>query len=202
MSFSKRQGTLTVESPVVLLRSRTVHEGWGRFLIAKLRLPDGTEIDREIEDHGSAVAVLPYDPERRIVLLVKQMRTPAFFAEGAEAVLEAPAGRLDSDDPEACARREAFEEVGLRLNKLEPVAVAWGMPAVSTERLHMFLAAFTAVDEIALGGGLAEEQEHIVVERRTLPELGRMIDTGELADLKTLALALTLRLRRPELFVE
>jgi hypothetical protein len=29
-----------------------------------------------------------------------------------------------------------------------------------------------------------------------------MIDTGELADLKTLALALTLRLRRPELFVE
>jgi 8-oxo-dGTP pyrophosphatase MutT (NUDIX family) len=134
--------------------------------------------------------------------LVKQMRTPAFFAEGLEGVLEAPAGRLDSDDPEACARREVLEEVGLRLNKLEPVAIAWGMPAVSTERLHMFLAAFTAVDEVASGGGLAEEQEHIVVERRTLPELGRMIDMGELVDLKTLALALTLRLRRPELFVE
>jgi nudix-type nucleoside diphosphatase (YffH/AdpP family) len=202
MSFSRRRGPPTVESPVVLLRSRIVHEGWGRFLIAKLRLPDGTEIDREVEDHGSAVAVLPYDPDRRITLLVKQMRTPAFFAEGVGAVLEAPAGRLDSDEPEACARREALEEVGLRLNKLEPVAVAWGMPAVSTERLHMFLAAFSADDEVASGGGLAEEQEHIIVERRTLPELGRMIDTGELVDLKTLALALTLRLRRPELFVE
>ncbi len=201
MTSSTRGQALPPKSGAVLLNSRVIHEGWGRFLIARLRLPDGTEIEREIEDHGSAVAVLPYDPDRRIAMLVRQMRTPALFAAGIQTTLEAPAGRLDSNDPEACAKREVFEEVGLRLNRLEPVTSAWAMPAVSTERLYLFLAPFAEGDQIGAGGGVPEEHEHIVIEQRTLPELGRMIDMGELVDLKTLALALALRVRRPELFI-
>ena len=85
------------------------------------------------------------------------------MSAGADALLEAPAGGLDEDDPEACARREAEEEVGLVLRDLEPVAAAWTMPGVSTERLHLFLAPFRAADRIGEGGGLAEEHENIVV---------------------------------------
>ena len=83
---------------------RVIHQGWGRFLLARLGLPDGQEIDREIEDHGAAVAVLPYDAERRVALLVRQFRPPAFYASGRTEMLEVPAGRLESADPEPARR--------------------------------------------------------------------------------------------------
>ena len=179
---------------------RTLYEGWGRFLIARLRLADGQVIDREIEDHGRAVAILPYDPERRVALLVRQLRPPALLAGGHVHTLEVPAGRLDSDDPEACVRREAFEEVGLKLRTIERVAEAWAMPAVSTETIHLFLAAYSPGDRVGPGGGLAEEQEQIAVETVPLARLAAMVDAGDLVDMKTLVLAFALRHRHPELF--
>ena len=77
---------------------------------------------REIEDHGRATAVLPYDPTRRVALLVEQFRTPAFYAAGVTSVLEVPAGLLDESEPEEGARREAFEETGIAGLALHPTA--------------------------------------------------------------------------------
>ncbi|MFL5083145.1 MAG: NUDIX domain-containing protein, partial [Microvirga sp.] len=133
-------------------------------------------------------------------ILVHQFRAPVFHVAGADALLEAPAGGLDEDDPEACARREAEEETGLVLRDLEPVAAAWTMPGVSTERLHLFLAPFRAADRVGEGGGLAEEHENIVVVETALADLAGMADRGEIEDLKTLALVQSLRLRHPALF--
>jgi hypothetical protein len=90
---------------------RPVHEGWGRFMTARVALPDGRLADRQIEDHGTSVCVLAYDPGRRVALLVRQPRTAAFYAAGVPDMLEAMAGRLEGDaraDDEA--RREALEE--------------------------------------------------------------------------------------------
>ncbi|HEX8166759.1 MAG TPA: NUDIX hydrolase [Beijerinckiaceae bacterium] len=178
----------------------TLYEGWGRLLKLWIEQPDGHVIGREVEDHGAAVAVLPYDPGRRTVLLVRQFRAPLAHACGEDSLLEAPAGMLDEDDPEDCARREAEEEVGLRLTALEPVGAVWSMPGVSTERMHLFLAPYAQGDRIAAGGGLAEEHENIEVVEMPLSELAGMAEHGALADLKTLALVQALRLRRPELF--
>ncbi|HKH35125.1 MAG TPA: NUDIX hydrolase [Beijerinckiaceae bacterium] len=183
-----------------ILSVETLHEGWGKLLLLRIELPDRHVLKREVEDHGAAVAVLPYDPERRLAVLVRQFRAPAFHAAGKADVLEAPAGMLDEGDPEACARREAGEEVGLALGALERVGAVWTMPGVSTERIHLFLARYSQADKIGAGGGLAEEHENTVVVETSLPELGRMAERGELADLKTLALVQALRLRRPELF--
>jgi len=176
------------------------HERWARMFVATVRLPDGETTLRDIEDHGRAVAVLPYDPERRVALLVRQFRAPPFHAAGEAEMLEAPAGRLDETDPAACARREALEEVGLRLGALEPVLVTWTMPALSTERAHLFLARYRASDRVAAGGGLASEHEGITVAETPLAELAAMADAGTLTELKLFALVQTLRLRRPELF--
>lgn len=184
-----------------ILRLDTRHDGWASFHIATVRLPDGVEIRREIEEHGPAVAVLPYDAERRVTLLVRQFRTPAFFAGGQESVLECPAGLLEEPDAEAGGRREVLEEVGLALGPLESVGCVWSMPGVSTERMHLFLAPFSAADRRGAGGGLADEHERIQVVEIALPELGRMAGDGGLDDMKTLCLYQALRLRRPELFV-
>jgi len=184
----------------VIRGTRLVHDGWGRFLVADIAMPDGSRLAREIEDHGRAVCVLPYDPERRLALLIRQFRAPPFYADGTLDLLEAPAGLLDEADADEGARREAYEETGVRLAQLEPVSRVWSMPGISTERMDLFLGAYRRADRVGAGGGLAEEGEDITVVEMGLDELARMSDRGEITDIKTLTLLLALRLRRPELF--
>ena len=183
-----------------VLRIRTVYEGWARYRIATVRLADGQEVEREIEDHGPAVCVLPYDPERRVALLVRLFRAAAHVSGAPGEMLEAPAGLLEEDDPEAGARREVLEETGVRLGALEPVATVWTMPGISTERMSLYLAAYAAGDRVAAGGGVADEHEGITVVEMPLAELAALAARGALADLKTLALVLALCQRRPDLF--
>lgn len=180
--------------------TRVVHEGWGRFLVASIRLPDGQVIRREIEDHGAAVAVLAYDEERRVALLVSQFRAAVFLACGREAVLEIIAGGLEDETTEECVRREAMEEGGLRLGAVEKIVDAWPMPGISTERITLYLARYTADDRVAAGGGLDEEHEGITVIELPLTELAAMADGGALTDLKSYACVQALRIRRPDLF--
>ncbi|GJE60425.1 NUDIX domain-containing protein [Methylobacterium trifolii] len=184
----------------IIRGTRLVHDGWARFLVAEVTMPDGTRMTREIEDHGRAVSVLPYDPGRRVAMLVSQFRAPVFFAGGPETLLETPAGILDEGDAEDGARREAYEETGLRLGALEPVVSAWTAPGISTERMDLFLAAFSEADRAGPGGGLAEEHEAITVHEMPLSEIAAMSDAGAITDMKTLVLVLALRLRHPDLF--
>ena len=186
--------------PHEIIALEQVHDGWAKLYVATVRLPDGRTMSREIEDHGEAVTVLPYDPQRRTAMVIRQFRAPPFHVARVETTLEAPAGILDEDDPEACARREAMEEIGLRLTTLEPVAVAWGMPGISTERAHLFLARYSAADRVDAGGGLEDEHEEIEVCELALDDLAAQADGGGVADLKLLVLVQTLRLRHPGLF--
>lgn len=186
--------------PYEIQAIRAAYEGWCRLLVATIRTSDGQTIKREIEDHGDAVAVLPYDGDRRVAMLVRQFRPPVFHAAGQAETLEVPAGLLDDDDPETCARREAFEEVGLRLSTLEPVMASWSMPGVSCERIHLFLAPYSAADRTGAGGGLEGEHENITPTEIVLNELATSADSGGLSDMKTFALVQTLRLRHPHLF--
>jgi nudix-type nucleoside diphosphatase (YffH/AdpP family) len=187
-------------SKPVIERSDPIHAGWTALTIATVRLPNGQIIRREVEDHGSATAVLPYDPDRRVAMLVSQLRVPILVSGETADILEAPAGIVETADVEACARREALEEVGLKLGTLEPVTVAWSLPGISTERMALFLAPYSHSDKVEAGGGLDDEHEFITVHELSLAELAHMADTGELPDLKTFALLQTLRLRKPGLF--
>lgn len=180
--------------------TKIVHEGWGRFMIATIRLPDGQIIRREIEDHGAAVAVLAYDAERRVALLVSQFRPAVFLVSGQEALLEVIAGGLEDESIEECVRREAMEEGGLRLGRLDKIVDAWPMPGISTECITLYLAPYSARDRIGQGGGLDDEHEGITVVELPLAELAVMADNGDLTDLKSYACIQALRIRRPDLF--
>jgi nudix-type nucleoside diphosphatase (YffH/AdpP family) len=183
-----------------LLGTELRYKGWSTLLVASIRLADGQIIKREIEDHGNAVAVLPFDPVRRTAIVVRQFRAPVLQAGGDPMLIEAIAGLAEGADPADCARREAMEEAGLKLGAVELVVRGWGMPGISTERMDLFLAVYAAVDRVAAGGGLAEEHEDIEVIELPLGELAAMVDAGKIADMKTLALVQTLRIRQPELF--
>lgn len=186
--------------PAVIKLERT-HRGWASMSIATVRMPDGRLLSRDVEDHGCAAAVLPYDPVRRTALLVEQLRAAALIAVGATHTLEAIAGIVEGqDDPADTARREALEEGGLRLGALQHVATAWSTPGVSTERMALYLAEYGAEDRVGDGGGVAHEDEEVRVVEMGLKDLAAMMASEALVDMKTLVLVQTLRLRRPDLF--
>lgn len=192
---------MSTKTPPKILDERLVHDGFSRFRIVRLQTADGTILHREIEDHGFAVAVLPYDPDRRVALMVQQMRPPLLVSGGPDLLTEVPAGLMEEgEDPAESARREAEEETGVHLRSLQPLGRTWPMPGISTEMIHLFLATYGVSDRVSAGGGVADEHEDITVLEIPLATLAAQADAGELPDLKTHLLVNALRLRRPELF--
>ena len=186
--------------PVELKKVETLHQGYCTLMLATLAGPDGSIFTREIEHHGRAAGVLPYDPQRRCVLLVSLPRAPVIWAGGPPELAEAPAGMIQDEDAEDCVRREALEEAGVRLGRLEPIGSPFSSPGVSSERIDLFLAAYALADRVAAGGGADGEQEHIAVMEVPLAQLWSWVEQRRIEDLKTLALTFALRARRPELF--
>jgi len=135
-------------------------------------------------------------------VLVRQFRAPVFFASKAEETLEAIAGVIEQEEAAACVRRETREEALLELDSLERVFAAWTMPGISTERMHFYLAVYSGGPRPEARGGIAGDHEHTIAVEISLNALARMADADELADVKTLLLLQTLRLRRPHLFAD
>jgi nudix-type nucleoside diphosphatase (YffH/AdpP family) len=186
---------------VDIVDTREVYGGWSKLLVATIRLPDGRTIKREIEDHGEAVCVLPYHPQRKTAVLVRQWRVPVLYAsKEPQQLLEAVAGVIEDIDAVTCAHREVMEEALLKLDSLEPVFTAFTMPGLSTEHMHFFFAVYSGDPRPEVRGGVDEDEYTVAVEIG-LAELARMADHNRLPDTKTLLLLQTLRLRRPDLFV-
>ncbi|KLK94112.1 NUDIX hydrolase [Microvirga vignae] len=178
----------------------TVYEGWRKILKMTVQMPDGRTMTREVLNSGDAAAVLPYDLERRKVILVRQFRAPVMHIEGHPDFLEAVAGLLDGDEPEICARRETMEEAGIRVDRLEPVGHFWSAPGITTERLHLFLAPYTEADRVGEGGGLAHEHEDIEVLEVSFEELAGLMASNTIADMKTMILVQALQMKHPQVF--
>lgn len=182
-----------------VLDAKTLFEGWSTFRLIRFRMDDGSELERTVEHHGDAACVLPYDPDRKVALLVRQFRAPTALL-GEEPFPEPPAGIIDpGEKAEQSAWREAMEETGLDLKTLEPLGCFWSSPGSTTERSHLFLAAYCAADRTGTGGGV-DDHEDIETLEVPLKALAARLDGGGAADLKLLSMVLSLRLRRPELF--
>ncbi len=183
-----------------ILDRKIAYTGYLTVEQLRVQVADGAIVSREIERHGDAAAVLPYDIERRCALVVRLFRAPVFCATGAESLEEACAGTIEREDEVSAARREAFEELGVSLGTMELVARVWSSPGVSTERQSLFLASYTPEDRTGLGGGVVGEHECITVVERPLSQILHDIEQGGVTDGKLVTLIFALRSRRPELF--
>lgn len=191
---------------VDILSRAVLLKGWGELTSTTIDLvgPDGSRIRqvREIYDHGHAAAVLPYDRERGCVMLVRQFRLPPHLCGDNGWLLEVPAGLLDADRPEAAARREAEEESGLRLNRLDFAFAAYASPGSLTEKVHCFIAPYCKADTVSAGGGLAEETEAVEVIEMPFATAMAMLADGRILDAKTIMLlqhlALSGAMARPQ----
>jgi len=158
-------------------------------------------INRECLERGHAVAVLPYDPQRDQVVMIKQFRVGALEQRDGPWLLEIVAGIIGPGESKLeVARREAMEEAGCDLLDILPVCEYLVSPGGSTESIMLYCG---RVDTAGIGGvhGLAEEHEDIRV--LVLPSdaaLG-LLHSGRVLSATTLIALQWLALRREQLRV-
>ncbi len=143
---------------------------------------------RQSYDRGHAAVILPFDPLRKTVLLVKQFRLPVHLQGDDGLLIEACAGLLEGDDPETCIRKEAEEELGYRLGAVRRIYDIYMSPGSVTERLSFFMAEYSPFDRISDGGGNAHEGEDIEVLEMLLSEALALVRSGGIVDAKTVML--------------
>ena len=143
----------------------------------RLSLPNGEQTDIDVVEHSGAVTLLPIDDQGK-VWLVRQYRHPA-----KSELLELPAGVINKDEtPEACARREIREEIGMSARELLKLGEFFMAPGYSSEYMYVFLATGLNPDPLQ-----ADEDEFLSVEKIPLDQLYQMAEQGEIRDSKTLA---------------
>jgi nudix-type nucleoside diphosphatase (YffH/AdpP family) len=187
------------DAPILIRSVEVLSDDWAilKKFTFDYRRRDGS-LERQVRqtyDRGHGAVILPYDPERGTVLLVRQFRLPAYVSGHPGPLIEACAGLLDEDDPETCIRREAQEELGYRLRNTEPVFHVFMSPGSVTERLMFFIARYSPDDRIGQGGGDRHEGEDIEVLEVSLEGALGMIDEGQIVDGKTIMLLQHLKLK-------
>ncbi|MBL9033220.1 MAG: NUDIX domain-containing protein [Rhodospirillaceae bacterium] len=192
--------TLPATDRVVIDKVETLSDDWYvlRKYHIRYRRKDGSEqrLTREAYDRGNGAVILLYNRARKSVILTRQFRLPALASGHPDGMLlEAPAGLLDADDPESAIRREAEEETGFRVAKVEKLFAAYMSPGSVTEQLHFFAAAYEDADKVSAGGGHAGEGEDIEVLEVPFAEALKMVEDGRLIDAKTILLLSYARLK-------
>ena len=183
---------MSADAPIRIRSVETLSDDWATLkkFTFDYRHRDGrveTQV-RQAYDRGHGAVILPYDPERGTVLLVRQFRLPAYLEGHPEKLIEACAGLLDKDDPETCILREAEEELGVRLCDPQRIFEAFMSPGSVTERLVFFVARYSPEDRVGSGGGDVHEGEDIEALEVSLDDALAMIDRGEIIDGKTIML--------------
>jgi 8-oxo-dGTP pyrophosphatase MutT (NUDIX family) len=159
------------------INSQVVYDGkLVNLRVDTVRLPDGSERQREVVEHPGAVGILPVLPDEQLVL-VRQYR----HAVG-RMLLEIPAGtREPGEGPEACAIRELREETGCVTPELKELVRFFVSPGWATEELIVYLATDVT------GGPAAPEADEMLEVVQVRPDtVVHLIRSGEIADSKTI----------------
>lgn len=141
----------------------------------QVRLPDGSQSQREYIRHPGAVVIIPLLDDGR-VLLERQFRYP-----NNQVFIELPAGKIDpNEDPLDCAKRELREETGYSANDWQFVCTIHNAIAYSDEHLDIYLA-----KGLVAGDTQLDEGEFVELITATPREMLQWVREGKITDVKT-----------------
>ncbi|RCU51752.1 ADP-ribose diphosphatase [Corallincola holothuriorum] len=179
------------DKDVELLAKQTLYAGF--FSMVKYRLRHklfaggwSEEMDREVFERGHAVVVLPYDPESDSVVIQEQFRVGACATTSHPWLYELVAGIIEpGESAEEVAHREAAEEAGLTLGRVEHLFSYLVSPGGTTERIELYVG---EVDSRGIGGlhGLANEHEDIRVQVLPRSQVLAMLADGQVENAATI----------------
>ena len=165
-------GFFAVET--LTLRHRLFEGGWSQ------------RFQRELFQRGDAVGVLPWDPVSDEVVLIEQFRVGAIRDEDSPWMLELIAGSVAPEEPDALvAHREAEEEAGCRVDRLEPIATFYPSAGACSEQIRLFIGEAT-VTHPGTVKGLDIEHEDILVHQIPRNAALEMLDRNEINNGHTL----------------
>ena len=143
-----------------------------------VRMPNGREVTVDVVRHSKSVVLVPV-PEPGKVVLIRQYR----YAVNAH-LWELPAGSVDAgESPEAAAKRECHEEIGLVPSTVVRLTAMYPTPGYCDEEMVFFrVSGLEETDEQAH----VDEDEDIEVMTFDLREARDMVRRGEITDMKTL----------------
>ncbi|EIJ0937505.1 ADP-ribose diphosphatase [Vibrio cholerae] len=176
VSFNKKD--------VEILNKETLFKGFFRMVKYRFkhkRFAGGWSkpVEREMFERGHAAAMLPYDPIRDQVVIIEQIRVGAL--EHAQPwQLEIVAGVIDTDESaEQVVRREAEEEAGLTVGRIEKITSYYPSSGGCSEKLDVFIG---EVDCSQAGGihGLDCEGEDIKVHVMSRTEAYQLVKDGRI----------------------
>lgn len=176
---------------VELLDTEVLSDNWYtlRKVTYRIRRSNGAweTQSREAYDRGNGATILLYDRSRGTVILTRQFRLPTYVNGNASGMLiEACAGLLDQDNPEACIAREAREETGFEIRNARKIFESYMSPGSVTEVLHFFVADYSREQRVTAGGGV--DDEDIEVMEMPFSTALAKITSGEIRDAKTIML--------------
>jgi GDP-mannose pyrophosphatase NudK len=144
---------------------------------------------RESYDRGNGAVILLYNPSNKSVVLTRQFRMPTFMNGNTDGMMiEACAGLLDNDQPEACIIRETEEETGYKIAAAKKIFEVYMSPGSVTEIIHFFVAEYSKDMKVNDGGGVEGEHENIEVLEIPFEKAIQMVANGEIKDAKTIML--------------
>ena len=142
-----------------------------------VKMPNGRTITVDVVRHAKSVVIVPI-PEPGKVTLIRQYR----YAVNAY-LWELPAGSVDEGEtPEAAARRECHEEIGLVPSTVVRLSAMLPTPGYCDEEMIFFrVSGLDETDEPAH----VDEDEDIDAKTFELRDAREMVRRGEIIDMKT-----------------
>ena len=188
---------------IVIEKRETLFQGFYRLDKLHLRHRQfaggmGPLLTRELFVRPPAVGVLIYDPATDEVLLIEQCRVGA-LDDIHPWQMEIVAGLVESgEQPEDVVRREAEEEAGVVLGKVERVMEFMPSPGGSDERFALYVA---SADLSQAGGvhGLPEEGEDIRVNVMSVNQALSALERGRINNAPCILALQWLALNKPRL---
>ena len=148
---------------VVVAGREVLAEGFRRYERLRVRR-SGENVPRPLDvlRSGPAAAVLPIDPGRDEVVLLRQFRLAVHLANGRGNLVEIVAGHVEADEqPAEAARRECVEEIGVAPGLLVELFTYLTSPGMSDEEITLFLGVVDASGVPQRAGAAAEHEETV-----------------------------------------
>jgi nudix-type nucleoside diphosphatase (YffH/AdpP family) len=129
------------EKDIQVREVETLSDNWytlQRVTFEHARSDGGRQtVAREVYYNGPGAPVLPIDPWRGTVLLIRQFRIPVHMNGDPAMLIEACAGMVEKGDaPAETTHKELEQETGYRARKLRQVLELYMSPGASAEKLH------------------------------------------------------------------
>jgi len=172
-----------MNKPIVPHQIRKVFEGRiFTVTVESITLPRGNPLEAEIIRHPGSVVLIPVTDGGEI-MLVRQYR----HAIG-RPVWELPAGSLkQGEDPRAAAARECHEEIGLIPSSVERLGAFFPTPGYCDEEMNVYRATGLRAPTDQDPAARQDEDEDIEARAFSVEAIRRMVGSGEIVDLKTVA---------------